>query len=148
MSDRIEKSIELAAPVDRVWRALTDHTAFGRWFGVAIEAPFVAGETSRGHMTIAGLERVPWNAEIERIEPQHTFAYRWHPYAINPDVDYSGEPRTLVEFRLEPSSDGTRLTIVESGFEHLPPARRVDSLRMNDGGWTFQLKNIVAHVET
>jgi uncharacterized protein YndB with AHSA1/START domain len=147
MSDRIEKTVALNASVERVWRALTDHNEFGEWFRVKLDGPFVPGELSRGRITHPGYEHIVWEARILRIESPRLFSFTWHPYAVDPNVDYSQEPSTLVEFRLEPISIGTRLSIVESGFEALPNHRRVDALRMNDDGWTQQLENIRAHVE-
>jgi uncharacterized protein YndB with AHSA1/START domain len=147
MTDRIEKTIELNATVERVWQALTDHEEFGTWFRVKLDGPFAPGEVSRGHITYPGYEHLKWEAMVERMEPPRYFSFSWHPYAIDPDVDYSGEAPTLVEFRLEPTPNGTRLTLVESGFDALPPHRRPDALRMNDGGWSEQMKNIRAHVE-
>ena len=117
MSDRIEKSIELNAPVERVWRALTDHNEFGEWFRVKLDGPFAPGEVSRGRITYPGFEHVKWEAEIKQMEAPRLFSFTWHPYAIDPDVDYSRERPTLVEFRLEPTSSGTRLIIIESGFD-------------------------------
>jgi uncharacterized protein YndB with AHSA1/START domain len=146
MTDRIEKSVEIAAPLERVWRALTDHEAFGTWFGVRLDGPFAAGETSTGHMAHPGYEHVRWEALVERIEPPTLFSFRWHPYAIDPAIDYSGEPTTLVEFRLEPIATGTRLTVTESGFDALPEQRRPDALRMNERGWAAQMVNIAAYV--
>lgn len=147
MSDRIEKTVALNASVERVWRALTDHNEFGEWFRVKLDGPFVPGELSRGRITHPGYEHIVWEARILRMESPRLFSFTWHPYAVDPNVDYSQEPSTLVEFRLEPISIGTRLSIVESGFEALPNHRRVDALRMNDDGWTQQLENIRAHVE-
>lgn len=147
MSDRIEKSIELDAPVERVWRALTDATEFGAWFRVKLDGPFVAGETSRGRITYPGYEHLPWEAKVVAMERPHVFAFEWHPYAVDPDADYSQEPRTLVEFRLEPVLAGTRLTVTESGFDRVPEQRREEAMRMNDGGWAEQVENIRAHVE-
>jgi uncharacterized protein YndB with AHSA1/START domain len=146
MTDRIEKSIELAAPIERVWRALTDHAEFGQWFRVKLEGPFVPGQASRGYITYPGYEHVRWEAKVVRLEAPHHFSFSWHPYAIEPNVDYSGETPTLVEFRLEPTSNGTRLTLTESGFDKLPSHRLPDALRMNDNGWTEQMQNIRAHV--
>lgn len=146
MSDRIEKSIELKAPIERVWRAIADPAEFGTWFRVRLETPFIPGEVSRGHITYPGYEHIVWEATIVAMEPPRLFSFRWHPYAIDPAVDYSGEPTTLVEFRLEPSSTGTRLTIAESGFDALPSHRRIEALRMNEDGWTEQVRNIRAHV--
>jgi uncharacterized protein YndB with AHSA1/START domain len=147
MTDRIEKSVELAAPVERVWRALTDHEEFGAWFRVRLDAPFAAGAVSTGYITHAGYEHVRWEAIVERMEASRLFSYRWHPFAIDPDTDYSAEPTTLVEFRLEPTGTGTRLTVTETGFEALPEARREAALRSNEGGWTAQMRNIAVHVE-
>ncbi|MFC3717386.1 SRPBCC family protein [Luteimonas soli] len=147
MNDRIEKRIELAAPVSRVWRALTDHREFGEWFRVAIEAPFAPGEESRGHITYPGYEHIQWRAVVRDMAPERLFSFSWHPYAIEPGVDYSGEPPTLVEFRLEPHGDGTLLTVTESGFDRIPAHRRDEAFRMNDGGWAEQVQNIKRHVE-
>ena len=147
MSDRIEKSIELNAPVERVWRALTDHNEFGEWFRVKLDGPFAPGEVSRGRITYPGFEHVKWEAKIQQMEAPRLFSFTWHPYAIDPDVDYSRETPTLVEFRLEPTSSGTRLIIIESGFDALPKNRQPDAFRMNEGGWAEQIRNIQAHVE-
>src|SRR5690348_16181814 len=106
MNDRIEKVVELNAPVSRVWRALTDHREFGEWFRVNIDQPFAPGQPSTGHMTYPGYEHIKWNAVVQKIEPEHLFSYTWHPYAIDPKQDYSGETPTLVEFRLEPTKSG------------------------------------------
>ena len=146
MSDRIEKRIELKAPVSRVWRALTDHREFGEWFRVKLEGPFVPGQVSRGRITYPGYEHVVWQATVKVIEPERLFSFTWHPYAIDPKIDYSKEPTTLVEFRLEPAEGGTILTLTETGFDAIPKERRVEAFRMNDGGWTTQMKNIEHHV--
>jgi uncharacterized protein YndB with AHSA1/START domain len=146
MTDRIEKQIELAAPVERVWRALTDHREFGTWFRVALEGPFVVGEVARGHITYPGYEHLRMEAVVTRIEPPTLFAFTWHPAAVDPAVDYSQEPATLVEFRLEPTARGTLLRLSESGFDKLPAGRRAEAFRMNEGGWAQQLQNIEHHV--
>jgi uncharacterized protein YndB with AHSA1/START domain len=146
MSDRIEKTVELKAPVARVWRALTDHREFGQWFRVRLEGPFVPGQVARGHITHPGYEHLVWEAVVQRMEPERLFSFTWHPYAIDPNQDYSGEPRTLVEFTLEKTATGTRLRIVESGFDQLPAKRRDEAFRMNDRGWSGQSENIAHHV--
>lgn len=145
-TDRIEKSIELRAPIDRVWRALTDHREFGRWFRAEMESPFVVGKISRGRSTSCGYEHVLMEFLVEAIEPQRRFAYRWHPFAVDPKVDYAKEPKTLVEFLLEPTASGTLLRVVESGFDALPESRRAEALRMNTGGWEQQMRNVASHV--
>jgi len=146
-TDSIHKRIELKAPVAKVWRALTDHREFGQWFRVNLEGPFVVGRTTRGNITYPGYEHVKMEVVVEKMEPERLFSYRWHPYAIEPDVDYSKEPTTLVEFRLEPSGSGTLLTVTESGFDALPPSRRDEAFRMNEGGWAEQITNIARHVQ-
>jgi uncharacterized protein YndB with AHSA1/START domain len=147
MTDRIEKSIVIAAPVERVWRALTDHEEFGAWFRVKLDGPFVPGETSRGRITYAGYEHLKWEAKVVAIEEPRLFAFTWHPYAVDPGKDYSDEPPTRVEFRLEPAGEGTELTVIESGFDSIPAERRDEALRMNTGGWEQQVKNVKAHAE-
>ncbi len=146
MNDRIEKRIELKAPVSRVWRALTDHREFGEWFRVKLDGPFVAGQVSTGHITYPGYEHLKWEAVIQTVEPERYFSFTWHPYGIDPKVDYSKETPTLVEFRLEKSATGTLLTLTESGFDKIPAHRRDEAFRMNDGGWTQQMKNIEGYV--
>lgn len=149
MQDSIEKRIDLKAPVARVWRALTDHREFGAWFRVDLEGPFAVGEVSRGRITYPGYEHLKWEATVEAMEPESLFAFTWCPYGGDTDVDYSDEPTTRVEFRLEPIDGGTRLVISESGFDALPDdPRRVDALRRNTQGWNEQAKNITAHVES
>ena len=146
-TDRIEKQIVLRAPRARVWRAITDHREFGTWFRVALEAPFVVGARVLGQITHPGFTHLRMTMVIERIAPEHRFAFRWHPYAVEPEVDYSVEPMTLVEFELTDVGGGTRLTLTESGFDALPGVRRELAFNMNDGGWTAQMEHVRAHVE-
>jgi uncharacterized protein YndB with AHSA1/START domain len=145
-TDRIEKKIVLRAPRSRVWRAIADAEEFGAWFGVKLEGSFAPGARVRGRITTLGYEHVIIDITVERIEPERVFSYRWHPYAIDPGVDYSGEPTTLVEFRLEEVAGGTELTVIESGFDRIPAARRAEAFRMNDQGWAEQLKRIERYV--
>jgi uncharacterized protein YndB with AHSA1/START domain len=147
MSDRIEKTVELKAPVSRVWRALTDHHEFGAWFRVRMDGPFVPGQVARGQITYPGYEHLRWEAVIQKMEPERLFSFTWHPYAGDPNHDYSVEPPTLVEFTLEKIPSGTLLRVVESGFDKIPSGRRAEALRMNDKGWSEQVKNIARHVE-
>ncbi len=146
MNDRIEKRIELRAPVSRVWRALTDYREFGEWFRVKLDGPFVPGEVSRGHITYPGYEHLKWEAVVQKMEPESLISFTWHPYAVDPNIDYSSEPPTLVEFRLEKTADGTLLLLTESGFDQIPSHRRQVAFRSNDGGWAEQMKNIERHV--
>jgi len=147
MIDRIEKRIELKASVPRVWRALTDHREFGQWFGVKLTKPFQPGQVSRGQITHPGYEHVPWEVMVESMEPERFFSFTWHPYAVDPTRDYSKEPTTLVEFRLEVHAGGSLLIVTESGFAAIPMERRFEAYRMNDAGWSEQIKNITHHVE-
>jgi uncharacterized protein YndB with AHSA1/START domain len=144
--NRIEKRIELKAPVSRVWRALTDHREFGEWFRVKLDGPFAVGQTSRGQVTYPGYEHLKWEAVVQKMEAERLFSFTWHPYAIDPKLDYSKEPSTLVEFMLEKMPGGTLLRLTESGFDEIPSDRRLEAFRMNDGGWTEQMTNIEAYV--
>ena len=145
-TDRIEKQILLRASRQRVWRALTEPGEFGRWFGVEIAGPFVAGACVRGKITHPGYEHLTLEITIERVEPERLFSWRWHPNAIDPGFDYSREPTTLVVFELREAKGGTLLTVVESGFDAIPIARRAEAYRGNEGGWVYQMKSIERHV--
>jgi uncharacterized protein YndB with AHSA1/START domain len=146
-TDRIEKHLEVRAPRARVWRALADAEEFGAWFGIKLDRSFAPGATVQGRLTMKGYEHVTLEMLIQTIEPEHYFSYRWHPGAIDPAVDYSAEPTTLVEFRLKDIAGGTEITIVESGFDRLPASRRTEAFRMNEGGWNGQSKKLAAYVE-
>ena len=146
MDERIEKRLELKAPVSRVWRALTDYREFGEWFRVKLERPFLVGEVSRGQLTFPGYEHLQMEVVVQKIESERFFSYTWHPYAIDPKVDYSKETPTLVEFRLEKSAKGTLLMVTESGFDKIPSDRRLEAFRMNENGWAQQLKHIESYV--
>ena len=144
-ADRIQKITVLRAPQSRVWRALTDVTQFSAWFGIKLTEPFVAGRTVQGQFNYKGTDHTIEFA-VERIDPESYFAYRWHPYAIDPKTDYSSEPMSLVEFRLKAVPEGTELTVMESGFDRIPEHRRDEAYRMNDGGWKSQIENLRRYV--
>ena len=148
-TDRIEKEVLLRAPLERVWRAISDAEEFGRWFGVRFDGPFVAGESVTGVITptevddeVAKMQQPHSGAadtwQIVAVEPRRRLAFRWHPYAIDGGVDYSAEPTTLVEFTLTQTADGVRLTIVESGFDAIPADRRGAAFESNSDGWAAQ----------
>jgi uncharacterized protein YndB with AHSA1/START domain len=146
-TDRIERQILLKASPARVWRALSEAEAFGNWFGVNLAGQrFEAGRRTRGQITYPGYEHVVFEVHVERMEPERLLSFRWHPYAVDPAKDYSQEPTTLVEFVLRPIASGTQLTIIESGFDQIPVARRQEAFRMNSGGWDEQVRNIEKHV--
>jgi uncharacterized protein YndB with AHSA1/START domain len=145
-SDWIEKQVLLKVPRSRVWRALTDAQEFGTWFRVKLEGEFAVGKSIRGRITYPGYEHLTMEVTVERIDPEKLFSFRWHPYAVDPKIDYSTEPTTLVEFRLGEASGGTKLMVVESGFDRIPAGRRDEAFRMNAGGWEEQLENIRSHV--
>lgn len=147
-TDRIEKKILLRAPLQRVWRALADSTEFGSWFGMKFEGPFAPGRTMRARITgtsvdpeVARMQRqhedLVFEITIDRMEPERLFSFRWHPGAVEPGVDYSAEPTTLVVFELEQKPDGVLLTITESGFDRIPLERRARAFRDNEQGWTI-----------
>jgi len=146
-TDRIEKEVTLRAPRSRVWRALTDHRQFSAWFQAELEGPFVAGQRTLGRVTVKGYEHLKLDMRVERIEPERYFSYRWHPGAPDPNTSYDDEPMTLVEFTLEEVAEGTRLRVVESGFDALPASRRAEAFRMNEGGWKGQMANIERYLQ-
>jgi uncharacterized protein YndB with AHSA1/START domain len=141
-TDRIEKLVTLDAPRARVWRALTDYKQFNQWFGVALTSPFAAGAAVTGRLTIKRYEHFDLTLWIDRMEPEKFFSFRWHPYAVEEGIDYAAEPTTLVTFTLEDSGAGTKLTIVESGFDAIPESRRARAFSANSGGWDGQIRNI------
>jgi len=152
-TDRIEKRIVLRAPLERVWRAISDAGQFGSWFGVAFDGPFVAGARLTGKIVPTTVDAevakqqkpyagMAFEFFVERIEPMRTIEFRWHPFAVEPGVDYSGEPTTRIVFELQPVSDGVLLTVTESGFDQIPLARRAKAFTANDGGWAMQMKLI------
>ena len=145
-TDRIEKEILLRAPRSRVWRALTDSKEFGAWFQVALTEPFRPGARVKGRITYPGYEHLVAEMVVEKMEPERLFSFRWHPNAVDPKVDYSKEPTTLVEFTLEEAEGGTRLRLVESGFDGIPISRRAEALKANDGGWAIQMKAIESYL--
>lgn len=146
-TDRIERKVLLKAPRARVWRALTNAEEFGNWFGVKLTGRnFAPGKRVQGQITHPGYEHLLFDVWIERIEPERAFSWRWHPGVPEDGVDYSQEPTTLVEFELKEATDGTLLSVVESGFDKVPPERRLQVFRMNTGGWEAQMKNVEKHV--
>ena len=148
MSDKIEKEIDINAPVARVWRALTDHREFGEWFGLAFDAPFKPGKAMTGRFTLKGMEGRTLSVTMVAVEPQTRFALTWHPYPMDQSIDYSLETPTLVEFKLEPKTGGgTKLRVTESGFDKVPAHRRALAFAKNTDGWTWQLANLKAYAE-
>ena len=145
-TDRIEKQMLLRAPRARVWRAIANAEEFGAWFGVKVEGIFAPGVCAHGKITHKGYEHLRWEITIEKLEPERILSFRWHTAAIEPGVDYSGEPTTLVVFKLEEVAEGTMLTVVESGFDQIPLARRANAYRLNDQGWAAQMKAIEQYV--
>ena len=152
-TDRIEKKVLLRAPQERVWRAISDSRQFGIWFGVAFEEPFVAGKPITGKMVATSVDAeiaarqkpyigLPFKFEVDRIEPMSLFSFRWHPFAMDKNVDYSKEPSTLVVFELEEATGGTMLTVTESGFDRIPLERRAKAFAANEGGWAAQMNLI------
>lgn len=146
-TDRIEKTIVLRAPRSQVWRAITTAEEFGTWFGAALTGLFRPGARIAGRITIPNYDHLTIEMLVERVEPERLLSFRWHPHAVDITVDYSSEPMTLVEFHLADHPGGTQLTVIESGFDLIPAARRAEAFRMNDAGWAEELKNIERHLE-
>lgn len=145
-TDRIEKQVELKASLTRVWQALTNYQEFGQWFGVKLEGPFQTGEKAKGNITYPGYEHLVMEVVVKEMQPERLFSFYWHPYAVDPAVNYSQEKPTLVEFVLEELPSGTLLKVTESGFDAIPAARRDEAFRMNSGGWEAQMTNIEKYV--
>jgi uncharacterized protein YndB with AHSA1/START domain len=157
VTDRIEKSVLLHVSLERAWKALSHAKEFGEWFGVTFDGPFIAGAPLHGKIvpTKADLEVAklqepyagrPFDITVDRIEPPHLFSFRWHPYAVEPGIDYSNEPTTLIVFTLEQRTDGILLTVTESGFDHISLERRAKAFAANEGGWTMQMTLIEKHL--
>jgi uncharacterized protein YndB with AHSA1/START domain len=157
-TDRIQKKTVLRAPRSRVWRAISDSKEFGAWFGLTVDGPFVPGAafTAKSAQTKVDpevaksqkpYEGMPFEIIIDRVEPERLFSFKWHPFAVEKDVDYSSEPHTLVTFELEEAPGGTHLTITESGFDRVPLARRAQAFAMNEQGWAAQAKLIEKYLE-
>jgi uncharacterized protein YndB with AHSA1/START domain len=146
-TDRIERSTLINAPRARVWELLSNAEQFGTWFGANLKGQaFVPGQRARGNITYPGYEHIMFDVLVERVDPQQLLAYRWHPYAVDPAVDYTQEEPTLVTFTLADAPDNaTLLKVVESGFDKVPPHRRLEAFRMNSGGWEAQMENIRRH---
>ena len=148
-TDRIERSVVLNAPRARVWQALTNAEEFGDWFGANLKGQtFAPGQRARGHLTFKGYEDYFFDIVVDRIEPKNLMSYHWHPYPMDKSIDYDKEEPTLVTFTLtDAPKNGTLLTVVETGFDKVPPSRRLEAFRMNSGGWESQMKRITEHVE-
>jgi uncharacterized protein YndB with AHSA1/START domain len=146
MEDRVEKRVELMAPIERVWRALTDHREFSEWFRVKLEGPFAPGQTVRGRITYPGYEHLTMEVAVQKMERERLFSFTWHPNATDPKRNYSKETPTRVEFRLEKTPVGTLVVLTESGFDKIPADRRAQAFRSNDGGWAVQMQNLASYV--
>ncbi len=146
MADRIQKQVELEAPIERVWQAISDPQEFGAWFRVRLDGPFELGAVQTGRITYPGYEHIGWKARVVALEPPHRLAFEW-PHMDDQQEVQEDWPWTLVEFRLEPHQGGTRVTITESGFDRLPAEVRDNNYRQNERGWEEQTRNIAAHVD-
>lgn len=156
-TDRIEKSLFLRAPQERVWRAISDAEEFGGWFGLELNGSFAPGAKLTGRIkptnadsAVAEIQErytgTPLALHVETVQPISVFSFRWHPFAIDSTIDYSKEPMTLVTFTLEPAEGGTHLRVVESGFDAIPLARRADAFEANEEGWGMMLQVLEKHL--
>jgi uncharacterized protein YndB with AHSA1/START domain len=155
MHDKIEKVTTLKAPLAKVWAAIGDSTAFGRWFGMTIDGPFVQGQTVMGAIAKTQVDEeiakqqepyvgIRCELRIERIVPLELFSFRWHPGA-DPELGPEA-PTTLVTFELSEVPGGTRLTITESGFAGLALDKRAKAFADNEGGWEAQLSLVAKYL--
>jgi uncharacterized protein YndB with AHSA1/START domain len=156
-TDRIEKNILLKTSLARAWHALSDSTEFGTWFGMRFTGPFAPGAVMRGVIVPTTVnaevakaqqpyEGIPFEITIEHMEPERLFSLRWHPGAVDPGIDYSLEPTSLVEFTLQEAAGGVLLTVIETGFDQIPLSRRAKAFASNDGGWTMAMTLIAEYV--
>jgi len=156
-TDRIEKQIVLKATRGRVWRALSDSTEFGIWFGMKFDGPFSPGARMRGRIVPTTVNAEVGKAQkqhqdlaveiqIEQMEPERLFSFRWHPHAVDRAADYSAEPTTLVTFALEEVAGGVRLTVTESGFDQIPLDRRAKAFTANEQGWGIMIGVLVEYL--
>jgi len=145
---RIEKRIHLRAPQAKVWRAITSGKEFSKWFGVEMEGEgeFAPGAQIWMVTTMEGYAGMRFWVTVEKMEPERLFSWRWHPGAVDPNVDYSKEPTTLVEFHLEAGDGGTWVTVMETGFDQIPLERRAAVYKDNQGGWEYQMKSLTSYV--
>ncbi len=157
-TDRIEKRVLLRAPQAKVWHAISEAAQFGSWFGMELDGSFVPGKQMTGRIKPTSADEAVAKVQeqytgapvvlfVEQIEPMSRFSFRWHPFAINSAVDYSKEPMTLVTFTLEAADGGTMLTVVETGFDSIPIARRTDAFEANDEGWDMQVQLIEKYLQ-
>lgn len=146
MKNSINDSVELNAPISYVWSVLVEYNKFGEWFGVKLDKPFMVGQISCGQLTYPGYEHIPWEVSVQAIIPEQLFAFTWHPYAVHPEIDYSKETPTRVEFKLKNIPEGVLLSVSEMGFENLPEHRQMEAYQMNSNGWAQQMKNIQQYI--
>jgi uncharacterized protein YndB with AHSA1/START domain len=143
---KIERRVLIRAPRAKVWRALTEKGEFARWFGVEMTGTFQPGarvEMKSTHETECKGD-VTW-VDVQEMTPERVFSWRWHPGVTDPNLDYSREPTTLVEFRLEDAEGGTLVTVTETGFDRISLARRAGVFAQNEAGWTHQMNSLESY---
>ena len=134
--NRIDRTIEVNAPPDQVWRVLTTAKDLSTWFKVSVEGDIVAGAEIWMTSLNSGHEGTRFLVRIKEMTAPRRFVWEWHPGAVDPAIDYSREPWTTVTFTLEPSGRGTRLSVSETGFNDISLARRAKAYADNSQGWT------------
>jgi uncharacterized protein YndB with AHSA1/START domain len=144
---RIDRSIEIEAPPERVWRALTSAAELSAWFQVRIEGDIAAGREVWMTSVHPGHAEQRFRVQFTELTPPRRLVWQWHPGAVDPGVDYSREPRTTVTFELEPTAGGTRLVVTETGFDAIDLRRRAKVFEDNSQGWTEVLVWLQKHVE-
>jgi uncharacterized protein YndB with AHSA1/START domain len=133
---RIDRTIEIKAPPERVWRALTSAAELSAWFQVTIEGEIAPGNEVWMTSVHPGHAGQRFRVRFVEMTPPERFVWQWHPGAVDPAVDYSKEPSTTVTFTLKPSGTGTQLTVAETGFDTISLARRAKVYGDNSQGWT------------
>jgi uncharacterized protein YndB with AHSA1/START domain len=137
--DRIERTVHVQQPQERVWTAITTAEGLGTWFGNSAEID----------LRIGGTATLTWDSgdkaslRIERLEPTSVFGYTW---GINGAAE-DDLRRTYVEFTLTPDGGGTALTVIESGFAQLGPDEHAKAFEGNTGGWKHELDELVAYLD-
>jgi uncharacterized protein YndB with AHSA1/START domain len=141
--DKIERAMDFPFPPERVWRAVTRPQELSKWFGDRVYMdPEIGSE-----IVIEWDEYGQVSGVVEAFEPPRRFAFRWRAHGIDPGVPLASDNSTLVTFTVEPTIDGARLNVVETGFSGLPAALRATAYRENERGWEVELSELVDYLD-
>jgi uncharacterized protein YndB with AHSA1/START domain len=145
---RIDRTIEIKAAPERVWRALTNSKELSAWFQVEIEGEISPDREVWMTSVHTGHAGQRFLVKVVEMTPPRRFVWQWHPGEVDPAIDYSREPRTTVTFTLEPTAVGTRLSVAETGFDEISLARRAKAHADNTQGWSEVLVWLQTYAET